>query len=167
MTGDVRQVGHLAGAVDDHEEVASAVREHQVIENAARVIEQQSVAQPAFGQTDHVHRHQRLESCPSLLALQPELPHVGDIEQPGSQARVQVLGHEAARVLHRHFITGEGHHARAQGQVQGMQRRLAKFGGWCRQGVGHGVLRGRCTRSVTRSSCATRSGRLALAVPGT
>jgi hypothetical protein len=57
---DVGDVAHLAGAVDDDEEVVGvvAVDEHQVVDDAARVIEQQAVALLAGGQVDHVDRHQ-------------------------------------------------------------------------------------------------------------
>jgi hypothetical protein len=47
---------------------------------------------------------------------------MGDIKQTGGLAGVTVLGHQAGRVLHRHFIAREGHHAGTQLKMQGMQR---------------------------------------------
>ncbi len=59
---DVRDVGHLAGAVDDDEQrVVALVEEHQVVEDAAFVVQQQAVALLARRQADHVDRHQALE----------------------------------------------------------------------------------------------------------
>jgi hypothetical protein len=46
---------------------------------------------------------------------------VRDIEQAGLLAGVQVFLEHAQRVLHRHVVAGERHHARAQFQVQGVQ----------------------------------------------
>jgi hypothetical protein len=100
---DVRDVAHLAGAVDDHEQpgdarvAAAAVEEHQVVDDAAFVIEQQAVALLAGGQVDHVDRHQRLERGRRVGAYQAQLAHVGHVEQAGGLARVQVLGHQARR----------------------------------------------------------------------
>ena len=62
---DMGDVTRLAGAVDDDEQVAPmkvvAVEKHQVIDDAAFVIEQQAVALLADGQVDHVNRNQGFE----------------------------------------------------------------------------------------------------------
>ena len=127
---DVRDVGHLAGAVDDHEQrVVALVEEHQVVEDAALVVQQQAVALLARRQADHVDRHQRLEGGGGVGADQAQLAHVGDVEQAGGLARVLVLGHQAGGVLHRHRIAGEGHHAGAEFHVQGVQRGLLQIVG--------------------------------------
>ncbi|MET3917124.1 hypothetical protein ABID97_003906 [Variovorax sp. OAS795] len=126
---DVRQVGHLAGTVDDHEERAvSFVEEHQVVEDAALVVQQQAVALLAGCKVDHVDRHQGLEGGRGVGPDQAQLAHVRDVEQPGRVARVLVLGHEPGGVLHGHGIAGKRHHAGAQFHVQVVQRRLEQ---WC------------------------------------
>ena len=51
------------------------------------------------------------------------LAHMRDVEQPGGGARVQVLGEDAGGILHRHVVAGERHHARAERDMQRMQRR--------------------------------------------
>jgi hypothetical protein len=121
---DVGDVAHLAGAVDDDEQlVLRHAEEHQVVDDAALVVEQQAVALLAHGQVDHVHGHQALEGGSSIGADQAQLAHVRDVEQAGFLARVQVLGHQARRVLHGHGVTGERHHAGAQFDVQRVEGR--------------------------------------------
>jgi hypothetical protein len=119
---DVGDVAGLAGAVDDHEQrVVALVEEHQVVDDAALVVQQQPVALLAHGQVDHVHGHQRLERCGGIGADQVELAHVRHVEQARRRARVVVLGHQAGGVLHGHGIAREGHHAGAQLDVQGVE----------------------------------------------
>jgi hypothetical protein len=73
-------------------------------------------------QADHVHRHQAFEARPRHRADQAQLAHVRHVEQAGGVAGVQVLGHQAGGVLHRHAVAGKGHHAGAQFQVQRVER---------------------------------------------
>jgi len=125
----VRQVFMLAGAVDDHEQVVLAAHEHQVVQNAARIIEQQAVALAVFAQAQHVHGQQRFQRRAGTRAAQADLAHVRDIEQACRLARVQMLGHQPLRVLHGHGVAGKRHHARAQFLVQVEQRGLEQIGG--------------------------------------
>ncbi|CKS66750.1 Uncharacterised protein [Mycobacterium tuberculosis] len=119
------------------------VEEHQVVKDAAFVVQQQAVALLAGGQVDHVDGHQGFEGGRGVGADEAKLAHLGDVEQAGRIARVLVFGHEAGGVLHRHGIAGEGHHAGAELHVKVVQRRLEKFGSGC-GGSGHGALqRGR------------------------
>ncbi len=138
--GDVTR---LAGAVHDHEQRGFAidralVEEHQVVDDAAFVVQQQAVALLAHGQVDHVHGDQRLERGGGIRAYQLELAHVRDVEQAGGGACVVVLRHQAAGVLHGHGIAGERHHAGAQLDVQGVQGRGEQRGGG--SGRGHGGI---------------------------
>jgi hypothetical protein len=87
------------------------VDEHQVIDDAAFVIEQQAVALLAGLQADHVHGNQGLERGCGVSTHQAQLAHVRDVEQAGGGAGVVVFGHQAGRVLHRHRIAGKRHHA--------------------------------------------------------
>ena len=122
---DVGNVTHLAGAVDDDKNLVVAfVEEHQVVNDAAVVIEQQAVALLAHGQIDHVHRHQGLESGGGVGAHQAQLAHVGHIKQAGGRAGVVVFGHQAGWVLHGHGIAGKRHHAGAQRDMQVVQRNV-------------------------------------------
>jgi hypothetical protein len=137
---DMRDVAGLAGAVDDHEQVAAvgvvAVDEHQVVDDRAFIGQQQAVALLVDAQTDHVDRHQALEGGGRIGADQAQLTHVRDVEQAGRIARVGMFSHQAGRVLHRHRVAGKGHHARAQFEVQGVERSSQQ----CIV-VGHGGLR--------------------------
>ena len=45
------------------------------------------------------------------------LAHVGNVEQAGGAARLRVLGDDAGRILHRHVVAGERHHAGAESHV--------------------------------------------------
>ena len=125
---DVGDVAHLAGAVDDHEQVSAPVDEHQVVDDGALFGEQQAIALLAYRQADHVDRHQRFEGGGGIGAFQAQLPHVRDVEQAGGPAGVVVLGHQAGGVLHRHGVAGKGHHAGAQFEVQRMQGRALQGG---------------------------------------
>ena len=44
---------------------------------------------------------------------QRDLAHMGDVEQAGGAARMQMLLQHAGRILHRHLIAGEGNHLAA------------------------------------------------------
>ena len=115
-------VGHLTRTVDDDKKrIVAFVEEHQVVQNATFVVQQQAVTLFARGQADHVHRHQRFEGGSRVRPHQPQLAHVGNVEQACGVAGMFVLGHQASGVLHRHGIPGKGHHAGAQLNVQGMQ----------------------------------------------
>jgi hypothetical protein len=82
---DVGQIAVFAGTVDDHKNIATvghiAVHEHQVVDDAALVIEQQAVALFVHAQAHHVHRHQALEGGCRVWPAQAQLAHVRDIEQ--------------------------------------------------------------------------------------
>ena len=129
---DVRDVSGLAGAVDDDEDVAAVgmvtVEEHQVVDDAAIIVQQQAVALPARRQADHVDRHQAFKGGRRIRPDQPQLAHVRHVEQAGGVAGMQMLGHQAVRVLHRHGITGKRHHARAEFHMQIIQRRVEQGG---------------------------------------
>ena len=63
----------------------------------------------------------------------------------GACAGVQVLLHDAQRVLHRHVVTGKRHHPPAKLQMQGMKRGFQDFGVSRRVGqieVSQAVMRG-------------------------
>ncbi|MCY1502260.1 hypothetical protein D9M68_363560 [compost metagenome] len=123
----------LAGGVDDEEQVVATVGDHQVVEDAAFDIGEDRITLPAFAKAEHIDRHQlfkRKRCVFDLAGLRPDndLAHMGDIEETSGNAGVLVFLHHAIRVLHRHVVTGKGHHARAQGKVQRMQRRMLQMG---------------------------------------
>lgn len=118
----VSQVLLLAGGVDDQEQgVLAQVGNHQVVENAALLIGEHGIALHTHWQVDDVHRYQAFQRLGGVSATQNDLAHVRDVEQAGLLAGVQVFLEHAQRVLHRHVVAGERHHACTQFQMQGMQ----------------------------------------------
>ena len=103
-----------AKAVDDH-----------VVDDPARLIEDERVARPAHRQPVEVQAGQPLDAGGGPGAGNVDLPHVADVEQAGRRAHGAVLGDDA-RVLHRHAPAREGDHARAEPFVGGMQRGAAQ-----------------------------------------
>ncbi len=140
MGQQVLQVGLPACGVDDQQQVAGAAGVHaagddQVVEDAAGDVGEEGVALLAGREADDVGRHQRLERGVGAVAAQPQLAHVRDVEQRGRRAALAVLGEDAGGVAQRQLVAGKRHHARAERQVQGVQRGLE-------QGSGHGGSRG-------------------------
>ena len=124
----MRDVTGLAGGVDHDEEMIAAIGEHQVIKDATRVIGEKPVTLPPGGEREHIDGHQRFERqgqrFHAAFGLQEHLPHVADIKKPGGGAAMQMFGHDAQRVLHRHVIAREGHHTGAKLAVQMVKAQL-------------------------------------------
>ena len=128
----------------------------------------QRVALPPRLQPDDVHRHQplqrrrRVREAPDSAAAR--LAHVADIEEPRGRPRVQVLLHDAGRVLHRHRVAGERHHPRAEA------RRCSACSGVSRSSVtGPPDVSARCRRPASLGSDRVPASRRASkpVVPGT
>ncbi len=125
-----REVDGLSRGVDD--EPQRAVRagragHHQVVDDAAVVVEQLGIALAAGSETEDVGGAERFEKgrdgC-MIGALDQRLAHVRDVEQPSRFAGVEVLGEDARRILDRHVVAGERRDARAELDVQGVERGL-------------------------------------------
>ena len=124
QVGDVLR---LAGGVDHQVEVVAGVDHHQVVENAARLVGEDGVALPAFGEAHDIRRHQGLQRLGGRRAAQQQLPHVGDVEEAGGRAGMLVLLLDAQRVLHRHLVAGEGHQLGAELDVQIVEGSAVQF----------------------------------------
>ncbi|MND64795.1 hypothetical protein D3C80_561410 [compost metagenome] len=127
-------IGILAGGVDNDEEVIATVGDHQVVEDTAVFIGEETVALAAFLEAENIHRHQLFERKCGIfivagLRLQDHLTHMGHVEQAGGGAGLKVFLQHAGRILHRHVVTGKRHHAGGKRKMQGMQRRDLKLGG--------------------------------------
>ncbi len=119
------QVLFLAGGVDHQEQlVIRQPRDHQVVEDAPVGAGEQRVTLHTHRQVDDIHRHQALQRLAGIHAAQADLAHMGDVEQAGLLAGVQVFLEYAQRILDRHRVAGKRHHARTQFQVQSVQRCL-------------------------------------------
>ncbi|MNH24870.1 hypothetical protein D3C79_848260 [compost metagenome] len=124
----VAQVLILAGGVDHQQQlVVAQIGNHQVVEDAALVIGEQRITLHPHRQVDDIDRHQRFQGLGRIGATQADLAHVRNVEQAGLFTGVQMLLEHAQRVLDRHGVAGERHHARAQFQVQTLQRRLLEL----------------------------------------
>ena len=132
--GDVGVVHLLARGVDDHEQpavflVRGRARHHQVVDDAAGIVEQLGVALLARLQVQDIGRHQGFESGGGggvIGSDQEGLPHVRDVEQAGSGAGVQVLFEDAQRVLHGHLVARERHHLGTQRHMLRVERRASQ-----------------------------------------
>jgi len=120
------EIGLLARRVDDEHQPILNARRHQIVEDAAPVVQQQRVAHLPRHQRLQIARDQRLQRARRLGTAQPDLTHMRNIEEAGLGAGVQVLGDDAARVLHRHLIAGERHHFGAARAVQLIQGRATQ-----------------------------------------
>ena len=116
-------VGDLAGGVDDEGESIAGAGHHQIVDDAAVVVEQQRVAHAVRRQRRDIARDQRFQRARRGGAGEAELAHVRDVEEPGPRPRVQVLGDDAGLVLHRHLVAGERHHPRAVRDMEIVKRR--------------------------------------------
>ena len=134
----MRLVRFLAAGIDHQHQMIADIAHHQVVEDAAAVLGEQRIAHPPDGETLDVRGDDALERRAGVMARlggEAKLAHVGYVEQARLGTDLEMLGDDAARVLHRHVIAGKGNHARAQLQVQLVERGLP-------QGFGiHGVLR--------------------------
>ncbi|OIQ68984.1 hypothetical protein GALL_494170 [mine drainage metagenome] len=129
-----RDVLRLARRIDDKKKlltltIRALTRDrHQIVEDASLRIGEQGVTLLAFRQALNVHRHQSFQRGSGAVSAQGHLTHMGNVEQAGTLPRVQMLGQDARRVLHRHGIAGKRHHAGTEFEVQSVQRGVKQVG---------------------------------------
>ena len=153
MLLQMREVGVLAGGIDHQQEVIARAGHHEVVEDAAGLVGELGVALLAGFEAGDVGRHQRLQRLGRALPRfrgEPHLAHVRDVEQAGGGAGLGMLGQDAGRILHRHFVAGERHEARAQLAMQIVKRCALERAG---RGFGQKDLQSRVSR---RKDCAAR-----------
>ena len=126
MRAQMRLVLGLAGGVDDQEQMIAEIRDHQIVEKAAVRIGELGIALPARRNRHDILRHQPLQRAGGVLDLagfrpQRDLAHVGDVEQAGGAAGMQVLLQHAGGILHGHVIARERHHLAAARDMQRVQ----------------------------------------------
>ena len=113
---------------DDKEQVIAHVGDHEVIQHSTGWVREECIALSARFEADEVRRGEPLQSAcrfrnSARSRPQGDLTHVRDVEQSRCGARVQMLFEYAGWKVERHLVTGEGHHARAEIDVQAMQGR--------------------------------------------
>ncbi len=141
---DQGEIFLLGGGVDDDVEAAGRSllgrpRDHQVVEDAALLVEEDRVTDLTGLETADVARDQALGDrgngvvvgvgiAGALRQGQERRPHVGHIEEAGVLTRPFVLGDDTGRVLDRHGVAGERHHAPPELAVESGERRFAQTG---------------------------------------
>ncbi len=117
----VRDVVPLGRAVHHQIERIFQPRDHQIIQHAAIIVDQQRIALLTDLQGRKIDRQDRFERGIKAFARQHQLAHVGDIEQARILARPGVFCHDPF-ILDRHLIAGERHHPRALCPVPAIER---------------------------------------------
>ena len=110
MAVDLFAIGGVA-----HHQVAAVGHpvDDQVVEDGAALVAANGVQRPPGLERSHVVRHQAVQGCAGAVALQKQLTHVRDVEEPHPRTHSQVLVLDAL-VLDRHLEAGEGYEATAQ-----------------------------------------------------
>ena len=110
----MRDILLLARGIDHDEHMISAIGQHQVVQNTARVIGEKPITLPHHAQTQQIGRYQRLYRFGNVSVTarraQDHLPHMAYIEKPCLRPAMQMLFHHAHGILHRHVIPRERHH---------------------------------------------------------
>src|SRR5688500_5970009 len=109
-----REVLLTAARIDDDAHLVREARDHEVVLDAAALVEKQRVALSAERPAVEIERQRALERRVQAAPSDADLAHVRDVEQARVRARVQVLGTQAIAVLDRHVEPSEGYEARAQ-----------------------------------------------------
>ena len=127
----MRFVGSFARRIADEQKAVRKPRDHQIVENAAGFVGEESVTLPADRKPQHIHGNEALQCASGLvhvaaLCAQDDLAHMRHVEQTRRRARVQMLLQYAHGILNGHFITGEADHARAERAMQVVKRRSSQ-----------------------------------------
>ena len=112
---------HILARRIDHQsqhafaEFRFAARHHQVVDDAAVVVEQLRIALLTRLQLDKRRGHELLKKrCHGLMVLvgrdEIGLPHVRNVKEPSLLPRPQVLLHDAHGIVNGHLVTREQHH---------------------------------------------------------
>src|SRR4029077_11941392 len=101
--------------------------DHKVIYDATSFVEQLGITLATWREIEEVGRAERFkkgrDGC-VVAALDQRLTHVRNIKQTGGFTSMEVLGEDPGGVLDRHLIARERRHARAELDVQRVERCL-------------------------------------------
>ena len=125
---EVGIIGFPARGVDDHAQVFRSPGQHQVIDDSALRVGEQRIALPVRRQGADIAGYQAFHRLLDASPRQAHLSHVGNIEQAGAATGMEMLRHDPAPVLQRHFITGKGREPGALPGMQVVQRRFFQCG---------------------------------------
>ena len=123
----VTDIVPLGCAVYDQIEAVAPTRDHQVIQHAAILIQQERIARAMGLQRRQIDRQYGFKRGFHALTRNVELAHMADIEQPGAFPRPEVFGDDPF-VLDGHPVSGEFDHPPVTGPVPGIERQGEHFG---------------------------------------
>ena len=134
------------------------MRDHEVVTDAARLVEEQTVALATRLQAEHVDGQEGLQRARRVgdvarARREPDLAHMRHVEQAGRGPRVQVFLEQARRVLHRHGVARERDHPGPVAQVERVQGRAGNV-------LGDGISGHRVTPRRKASGSSTERFRL-------
>ncbi len=99
-------------------EAAFKTGNHQIIKDAACLVQEQRITHPSVFNEVHRGRGQALHHRVCASAGKFNLCHVRDIKKGGTGAAGKMLCFDASWILHRHIPTGKRHHAGAMGDMK-------------------------------------------------
>jgi len=108
---DAKQILLVPYTVDD-----------KIVNNPAILVAHDGVKGGSLGESFDIIGHEVIEEGTGLPAMDANLSHVADIKEAGRFTDRAMLLHDGA-VLHRHFPSGEGHHAGTVVRMKGMKGR--------------------------------------------
>jgi hypothetical protein len=117
----------VRGVHDEQPVVAESVDE-EVVDDPAALQAHRRVDHLAFRELPRLVRDEPVRESDGATAGQPDLTHVGDVEDPDPGADRPVLGHDPF-VLDRHLVPGKGDHLGPEGHVAGVERSALERGG--------------------------------------
>jgi hypothetical protein len=113
---------HVRRVHDEKELIRAAPVHDQVVDDPALLVREQRVLGLAVADPVEVVRKARLQVVAGAVPGDPQLAHVGDVEDPRGGPHGAVLAHDG-RVLDRHLPAGKGDETRAECGVALVQRR--------------------------------------------
>ena len=113
----------------DDEEIFSLFKavEIGVVDGIAVFIRDDAVLRLIHVERKHVARKNMLQKGDLLRALHVDTAHVGNVEDTAVAAAVEMLGHDAVRVLNGHIPAAEIDHRRSGVQMGLIQYRSLEF----------------------------------------
>ena len=116
------EISLLARRIDDEKQPVLESRRHQIIEDAALLVQQQRITHAQQIQRAEIPRYECFKRFDRVPSGDPQLPHMRDVKEPCLRACVKVLVEDAGGIVHRHLVSCEGHHLGAKGEMERVER---------------------------------------------
>ena len=92
--------------------------DHQVIKNAALVIQKQRITDPAVSDSVNISWCQPFQHCAGTWSREADLGHVRDVKQSGRRTGGKMFSLNAVGILDGHVPAGKRHHAGTMREVE-------------------------------------------------